>query len=512
MPRLSLKTVLIGINLVVLLLPLAGIQLMRLYESALVRQTESALIAQAAFIGAFYRTLFTEQGLELPPHDPSLELSRWQDGQWSPRSPTLDLVASPVGQPFPEGVVGGTAESYADVVGQRLISVLKDAQLVTLAGIRVVDRKGIIVASTGDDVGLSIASGREIQSALAGIATSNIRHKSDVVVESALDSISRNSRVRVFVASPIVLQDRLLGAIMLSRTPPNIVQALYAKRWLLLQAFLFLVAIVLVMSAVTHRLIARPIARLADQASNITRGVSSGKDLASEKPHIVEVARLQQAIVEMAAALEARATHLQDFSRHVSHEFKTPITGIQGAIEVLTDHPDMDDTQRSRFLSNISGDADRMKRLTERLLELTQAEIRTHKLEGLDLHSVVVDVQARWPMLHFNLTDVTSTVVASREVVEATLATLADNAAQHGATHIRMWSRGNDCFVEDDGHGISAANAARLFEPFFTTQRESGGTGLGLTIARSLMRGIRGDLLLVSKAGDPTTFRLSFPS
>ena len=60
-PRLSLRTVLIGINLAVLARPVAGIQVMRLYESALVRQTESALVAQAAFVAAFYRSLVLEQ-------------------------------------------------------------------------------------------------------------------------------------------------------------------------------------------------------------------------------------------------------------------------------------------------------------------------------------------------------------------------------------------------------------------------------------------------------------------
>ena len=63
-PRTSLRTLLIAINLVVLLLPLAGIQLMRLYESALVRQTESALIAQGAFVAAFYRSIIAQQGTQ----------------------------------------------------------------------------------------------------------------------------------------------------------------------------------------------------------------------------------------------------------------------------------------------------------------------------------------------------------------------------------------------------------------------------------------------------------------
>ena len=117
LPRVSLRTVLIGINLAVLLLPVAGIQVMRLYESALVRQTESALIAQAAFIAAFYRSLVVEQ------HDQALETigreirtidGSWRDGRWSPRSATLDLATTPVLSPFPDGRPGEAAQAFAE--------------------------------------------------------------------------------------------------------------------------------------------------------------------------------------------------------------------------------------------------------------------------------------------------------------------------------------------------------------------------------------------------------------
>lgn len=70
--------------------------------------------------------------------------------------------------------------------------------------------------------------------------------------------------------------------------------------------------------------------------------------------------------------------------------------------------------------------------------------------------------------------------------------------------------------IADDGPGLSAANAARAFDPFFTTAREQGGTGLGLAIARSLVTGAGGTLNLVSPR--PTdeehgaTFRVVLPA
>jgi len=78
--------------------------------------------------------------------------------------------------------------------------------------------------------------------------------------------------------------------------------------------------------------------------------------------------------------------------------------------------------------------------------------------------------------------------------LEAVLENLIDNAFQHGGpdVHVAIEARqdadgGVEVAVSDDGPGISAANAVQVFEPFFTTSRDRGGTGLGLTIVRALL-------------------------
>ncbi len=508
---------LICINLAVLALPLAGIQLMRIYESALVRQTESALIAQAAFVAAFYRSLAQEAltgsvdsiGREVTTLNP-----QWRDGRWSPRPAVLDLAASETLPPFPDGVPADAAQAFAAGVGARLAPVLADAQLVTLAGIRVVDSAGTIVASTGDDVGLSIAHGVEIERALTGESVSSLRRKSEVVRATGLDSISRAGGVRVFVSAPILLRERLIGAVMLSRTPPSIVQALYAKRWLLLQALGLLVAVVLLMSLLTFRLIARPVSDLAERASRISGG-ETGALTGMRTPRILEIARLQQAITGMAETLEQRASYLEDFARHVSHEFKTPIAGIRAAIEVLEDHgEDMSETQRQQFLENVAADARRLHRLTERLMDLTRAELRGSDPVPVALEAVVADsVTAYAEQAAFDTARVAAASVAAQpEMLCAVLETLFENAIQHEATELTLWTERADgrleLHVQDNGRGISESNRVRIFEPFFTTARGTGGTGLGLTIATALLRQCGGSLELVSGNG-PTTFRVS---
>jgi signal transduction histidine kinase len=92
---------------------------------------------------------------------------------------------------------------------------------------------------------------------------------------------------------------------------------------------------------------------------------------------------------------------------------------------------------------------------------------------------------------------------------------LIDNARRHGAgrvsVHVRTEGGMTQVRVADDGEGVSAANRAQVFEPFFTTRRASGGTGMGLGIVRALMRAHGGDIVLAQSA-QGAAFDLVFPA
>ncbi|MEM1433465.1 MAG: HAMP domain-containing sensor histidine kinase [Pseudomonadota bacterium] len=507
-PKPRLRTLLILSNVVILLSPLAGIQVLRLYESALVRQTESALIAQGAFVAAAYRSLLLEaapqtwplSGRELIGAPESLTGSDWRV-----YSPELDLASSPVLAPFPDARRSRPALPLADAVGDRLVPMLKDAQAVTLAGIRVTDAYGVIVATTGTDTGELISISEEVRSALRGEHASRLRRRADQSDGLSIDSLSRTSDVRVFVANPIILHQRLVGTVLLSRTPPNIVQALYAKRWLLVQAFAALLILTWMMSLFASRLVTRPIAQLAARAERIADGDASKLEpLISARTF--EVAKLQEGILAMTERLEQRAAALEDFSRHVSHEFKTPITSIRGAVEVLNDHGDaMDAPQRQRFLDNISSDTERLQRLTQRLLDLTRAEVappaaRNSYDPAPVLEQAATDLSDATLRIDLREQVPLPTVRGTPDALLAALECLADNARRHGATRLTLAAEPDTAVlqltVSDNGEGISEGNRARVFEPFFTTRRAVGGTGLGLTIARKLLAQGDGELEL----------------
>lgn len=540
-PRLA--TVLLAITLVIALLPLGGLFVLRIYESALIRQTESELIAQGVLIAASYRAQFERltasranppdgrrsagrgPGVPADYGNPVTSPPRPADpeNRWRPRYAILDLATDAI-LPPPEraGPALFVAHPGAQAAGQALEPVLRDAQQTTLAGVRVTDPTGTVVATTGDELGLSILHHEEVGRALTGEFVSAMRWRGSNPPESpALDSISRGTRIRVFVAVPIVLRERVIGSVLLARTPGNIRQALYGKRRELAQGAVLLLAVVVAIALLASFTIGRPVRALREQARRAARG-EQGAVTPLRHPGTREIAELSETVAEMARTLETRANYISDFAAQVSHEFKTPLTAMQGAVEMLREHgPGMSPEEQARFLDILERDTRRLSELVRRLLELARADMTpAAATETADVVTVLHAAAGRYrePELVTELRLPAQPLRAAipAETLESILGSLLDNVRAHGGPRVTARlaaaAAGPDVeiFVRDDGPGISPANQPRVFEPFFTTAREQGGTGLGLSIARSLTRAHGGDIeLLPSTSG--ALFRLRLP-
>ena len=542
-PRLA--TVLVLITLLIGLLPLGGIAVLRIYESALVRQTESELIAQGVLIAASYRAQFerlTEsradelngrrsagRGLGVPADygHPVTSAPRPADpeNRWRPRYAVLDLATDPI-LPPPErtGPALFAAHPGAQAAGAAIEPILREAQRIALAGVRVTDPAGTVVATTGDELGLSVLHQEEVSRALTGEYVSVMRWRgSNPPAAPPLDSISRGTRIRVFVAVPIVHRERVIGSVLLARTPGNIRQALYGKRRELARGGIALLAVVIGIALLTSFTIARPVRALREQALRAARGE---RNAVTPLRHAGtrEIADLSETVAEMARTLEQRATYIRDFAAQVSHEFKTPLTAMQGAVEVLREHgATMSDAERTRFLDILERDAKRLAQLVRRLLDLARADVMPALTGSADVAAVLQAVAARHRDLGLELeldlriAEPSLQAAVPAEILESILGSMLDNVRVHAGTgakaQIVAAPAGSEVTIEvrDDGAGISAANRARVFEPFFTTAREHGGTGLGLSIARSLTRAHGGELeLLASERG--AHFRLRLPA
>jgi signal transduction histidine kinase len=487
-PRLGF--VVLAILLTVLALPLAGLFFFRVYENQLIRQTEGELIGQGAIIAAAFAT---EVRAAVPapslgaavPEKPASERGE----RLRPIEPGLDLALDPILPPRPASAPGIPDPALA-ALGPKFSEILDTAQQSTLAGFRLLDPTGVVIAG-GSEVGRSLAEAEEVRIALAGRYASRLRSRIRDRPTPPLYSVSRGTMLRIFVAMPVVVDDRVAGVVYMSRTPSNVVKHLYGERGKLALAAIAILAATLIIAFVFIRTVSRPMYELMDRTARIAAG---DRDAIRPLSHhgTREMAELAGAFLDMARKLQARSDTIRTFATHVSHELKSPLTAIQGAAELLRDGGDsMDEATRGRFHANIVADTERLNGLVRRLIELARAENTVSGGESASLAEAVSALGAE-PRLAVEIeAGENIRFRMSAENAAILLRNLADNSARHGARHFRLAASGAGTvtiLADDDGSGVPAANRSRIFEPFFTTRRDSGGTGLGLGIVAALVK------------------------
>lgn len=326
--------------------------------------------------------------------------------------------------------------------------------------------------------------------------------------------------VRLFVAEPITdASGEVTGAVYISRTTYPVLVSLYRIRNGLLRVVTVSLLVALAVALYQALTISRPLDRLTAAAHRIARGERgvalklSGRD---------EVADLARTFDTMAHELDMRLGYISELAANVSHEFKTPIASIRGAAELLRDGAADDPQARDRFLSNILDDAERLNRLVSRLLELSRIEAHEHdRREALDYRELIEEVVARYSVAGQPITleyrAPSSYLLGNPERLASALGNLIDNALRFGAdagpVRVVVSQPGDALRTEviDRGPGISAANLAHLWERFFTTRRAEGGTGLGLAIVKAAVEAHGGQVGASSAPGQGSTFWFELP-
>lgn len=514
LPRPRLRTILILVNLVVLGVPVLGVAALQIYDTQLLRRTEAEVISQAAHLKAQVEqrvdaAIEQSDYDELPVDVGKAGGVEWPDEfyDFRPIEPSLDSSSDEIyePEPAPQPPRGGPDPLF-ERVGQQLEPILEEAQRVTLAGMTVVDWRGDTVASTNESQrGMSLHHRDEIERALDGKVVRMLRAREDIPEGISLESVSRETSNRVFMSMPIVYDDRIVGAVMVWRTPKSLPQALYDNRTLfgLLLALMLLGG--LAISGLTAFYIGRPIERLIDQTDQAARDEADGTEPIG-KPGTREIQRLSESIAEMASSLQERADYIRTFARSVSHEFKTPLTSIRGTVELLEDHLDeMSHQQRREFLEMLDDDAERLEQLVERLLELAKADVASPNDEGrCDAVGVVEEVADAQRDDQFDVVvdadEMPLEVGIGEEALESVITNLVVNVREHGGSTAVITAGRHDetgeatILVHDDGPGVSEGNIDRIFDEFFTTARDRGGTGLGLSITRALLEAHGGSI------------------
>lgn len=515
-PSLSLVVFLMLAS--VLSLPLFSLYFLKIYQNQLIQQTETELIAQSAALAAvFHREI--ENGI---PPDVALgakvtpPAQKFPDQPYQPIWPKLELANESVLPPRPPArAPSAPADAAFATLGARMMPDLLATQNVTLAGFRLLDPNGIVIAGR-DEVGLSLAHLAEVGEALQGHFSAALRVRISKHDQPSLYSMSRGTGMRVFTAMPVVVRDQVAGVVYASRTPNNVFKHLYEQRGKVSLAILSMIVPTLLIGFLFHRTITEPMRELIERTDLVGNGDRHA--LRPLRRHGTrEFARLSQSFLEMARRLNARSSFISTFATHVSHELKSPLTSIQGAAELLRDDvdaPSMDDEDRRKFLDNIIADADRLAKIAGRLRDLARAE-NPVAVGAANLSDVIAGLRPAFASLDIRTgRDLDTPMRITEENAAIIFSNLADNAMRHGSStlHVSAIRQQNllRVSVSDNGEGVSDNNRTQIFDSFFTTRRDSGGTGMGLAIVRAMLEAHGGSIrLLDSERG--TAFELVLP-
>jgi signal transduction histidine kinase len=489
-PSLRLRTILLMTFLFVAALPGVGAVFLRVYENTLVRQTEAELIAQSMVLASAYKSFWTPDGRVPPPDQPPVA-----------ERPAIDLSTQDVLGEQPGPAPAGPVDPHAAAVAARLRVIASDTARNAFTAIRILDRQGQVVLGR-DDVGRSYAALPEVREALAGRTATVLRERGDYQARYWVEFLSRAAGIRVHHVRPVILDGRVIGAVMVSRSPRGLFLGIYQDRGRILLGIGLIFGTLVILAGLLSRGIARPIEALGEATQKVARGAVTVPD--PPVTAAIEIRALYENFASMAERIERRSRYLRDFAAAVSHEFKTPIAGISGAIELLQDHEGaMSEEERRRFLANAAADAARLSLLLERLLHLARADMAVAAEDaatGLEapIRAVADAMRSDGFAVIVETAPELPPVAAAVELVETVLQILIENSRQAGATEVRVAAtRSGEQIairVSDNGAGIPPADQERIFEPFHTGRREQGGTGLGLSIARSLLASCGGTI------------------
>jgi signal transduction histidine kinase len=279
-----------------------------------------------------------------------------------------------------------------------------------------------------------------------------------------------------------------------------------------LVASLIMLGVLLIVAALLARWIVslalQPVTRMTAQADDWSEH-DLDRRFALGEPHD-ELTRLAATLDSLLARVAASLRREQRFSSELSHELRTPLARIHAEAEHALRHERSDETYREALRRVLAG-ADQMDRIIETMLVVAREEASvTHGTADAEeaalravescsdlaaAHGVQIDIANGDPLRR---------VASDSDLVERILVPVIENACRYGRSSVKISTASRDGTVTytvlDDGPGVGASEAERIFEPGVRgTASANGaagfhGAGLGLPLARRLARAARGDV------------------
>lgn len=294
-----------------------------------------------------------------------------------------------------------------------------------------------------------------------------------------------------------------------------------------------LVAVCILVTLATMGAIAYRIRRSLQPLQDMSQmaGAISAEDLREAKLQLshapTEVKELAQTFNMMLSRLSEAWEQQRQFVSNVSHELRTPLTVVLGYLQsVLRRSNNLSDYQREA-LETAAEEADRTVRLLQDLLDLARADsgYMQYHIEPWVLNDLVIEVLEMAEKVSGRTIQMKSvetvTAFADRDRLKQVLINLIDNAVKYSTPDesvqvlLEQTNQQAVIHIRDGGVGIPLPDQSRIFERFYRVDearsRSTGGHGLGLAIAKTLVEGMGGSITVRSKPGEGSDFAISLP-
>lgn len=226
---------------------------------------------------------------------------------------------------------------------------------------------------------------------------------------------------------------------------------------------------------------------------------------------------------------KAREQQRLSLTQNISHELKTPVASIRGALETILMHPEMPEEQRHQFLERAYQQAGRLSNLVEDISMINKLDQQTELYNRLELElftivkNVVEDVSIRADEMGAVITyDVPKHLIISGNytLLYSIFRNIVDNSLTYGGkgTKVSIECTNQDLehiyfSIKDNGPGVPEESLPHLFERFYRVDtgrsRKSGGTGLGLSIVKHAVQYHGGNITVLNRPEGGLEFRFS---
>lgn len=406
---------------------------------------------------------------------------------------TANILAAFVGRESERGDLNPDElyKVFEDVRGRDVAAQIYDT---TKSGVDlsvyVTDDKGVVIFDADDRgaIGQDFSQWRDVKRTLDGQYGARIRRNPD----------DPDAPAALFVAAPIRVSGRIAGVLTVIKPTTNIMRLVETTVPRIFRAGAVSLALAAVLGVGVSLWVHQQVSRLTRYANDVREGRRVPfPDLAP-----TELKTMGVAFEKMREALAGQA-YVEKYVEALTHEIKSPISGIRGAAEILED-PSVSPAQRDRFLANIQHETRRIQELVDRMLMLTELEARqaltapTPVALGAVARTVAEESGPALlkKQLHVEV-DVPDGLTVSGDslLLHLAISNLVQNAIDFSPPGARVRVTGSKAdgtialCVDDEGPGVPEFARARVFEKFFSLERPDNAkksTGLGLNFVSEI--------------------------